>query len=233
MPRTGEGIERIMRKIKILGALLAVLAFSAIAVTSAFATDEWLIATKLVTAPSAAVTTGKWLLLALSFGGFVKTHIVCNGELLGTVNALNASGKGTDTVTEIHNLTLTQLKTITCEVLSGEKGPCSTTLALVTGLHLPWLSELVLKTGDTKPRDLFSSGGTGEPGFEVECTTSTGKFKETCEGNVETEPLTNGATGVEGTINNILSKKCGVESNVGHTTASGETKAAAGLLAFS
>ena len=233
MPRTGEGIERIMRKIKILGALLAVLAFSAIAVTSAFANDEWLVGGKLVTAPTAAVTTGKWLLLALSFGGFVKTHILCNGELLGTVNALNASGRGTDTVTEIHNLTLTQLKKITCEVLSSEKGPCSTTLALVSGIHLPWLSELVLKTGDTKPRDLFSSGGTGAPGFEVECATSTGTFKETCEGNVETEQLANETGGVGGTITNQLSEKCGVSSNVGHTTASGLSSAAAGLLATS
>ena len=221
------------RIIQIFGALLAVLAFSAVAATSAFAGDEWLVGGKVVTTSVGTVSTGKWLFLGLSFGGFVKTHIVCNGELLGTVNALNASGKGTDTVTEIHNLTLTQLKTITCEVLSGEKGPCSTTLALVTGLHLPWLSELVLKTGDTKPRDLFSSGGTGEPGFEVECTTSTGKFKETCEGNVETEQLVNEATGVGGTINNKLSAKCGVAGNVGHITASGGLAAGGGLLATS
>jgi hypothetical protein len=222
-----------MRKIQIFGILLAVLAFSAIAVTSAFANDEWLVGGKLVTAPVSAVATGKWLLLALSFGGFVKTHVVCNGELLGTVNPLNVSGKGTDRITEIHNLGLTQLKTITCEVLSSEKGPCSTTLALFTALHLPWLSELVLQTGDTKPRDLLSSGGTGAPGFELECTTSTGTFKETCEGNVETEQLVNEATGVGGTINNKLSAKCGVAGNVGHITASGGLAAGGGLLATS
>ena len=222
-----------MRKIKILGVLLAVLAFSAIAVTSAFANDEWLIGGKLVTAPSAAVATGSWLLLALSFDGFIKTHVVCNGELLGTVNALNASGKGTDTVTEIHNLSLTQLKTVTCEVLSSEKGACGGTLALFTAIHLPWLSELVLKTGDTKPRDFFSSGGTGAPGFEIECTTGVGKLKETCEGDVETEQLANGAGGVSGTIDNLLSEKCGVSGNVGHFTASAEGRTVGGVLATS
>jgi hypothetical protein len=225
-----------MSKIKILGALLAVLAVGAITVTSAFAADEWLVGGKLIALGGSfpAVTTGKWLLLALSFGGFVKTHVVCNGELLGTVNGLNASGKGTDTVTEIHNLTLTQLKTITCEVLSGEAGPCSTSLALVTALNLPWLSELVLKTGDTTPRDLFSSGGKGEPGFEVSCASGGGTFKETCNGNVETEQLTNEAGGtVGGTINNQLSKTCGGAGNVGHTTASGVVSSTAGTLSTS
>jgi hypothetical protein len=218
------------RIIQIFGALLAVLAFSAVAATSAFAGDEWLVGGKVVTTSVGTVSTGKWLFLGLSFGGFVKTHIVCNGELLGTVDGLNVNGKGTDTITEIHNLALTQLKTITCEVLSGEKGPCSTTLALVTALHLPWSSELVLKTGDTKPRDLFSSGGTGEPGFEFECATSTGKFKETCEGKMETEQLKNeGSGGVGAEINNQLSKRCGSESNVLHITGSEEITVGGGL----
>ncbi|HEV3095308.1 MAG TPA: hypothetical protein VGY30_12470 [Solirubrobacteraceae bacterium] len=213
-----------MRKIKVVGALLLILTFSAIAVTSAFAADEWLVGGNLIVLGGSfpAVTKGTWLLLALSFGGFVKTHIVCNAESLGTVNGLNASGKGTDTVTEIHNLSLTQLKKITCEVLASEKGACSTTLALLTAINLPWLSELVLKTGDTKPRDLFSSGGSGEPGFRIECVTGTGTFEETCEGNVETEQLSNTAKGVSGEIKNLLSSKCGVSGDVGHIYGTGE-----------
>ncbi|HEV3094712.1 MAG TPA: hypothetical protein VGY30_09385 [Solirubrobacteraceae bacterium] len=212
-----------MRKIKILAALFAVLALGAVVASSAFAADEWLVGGNLIVlgGSSPAVTKGTWLLLALSFGGFIQTHIVCNGELLGTVRGLNASGRGTDTVTEIHNLLLTQLKRITCEVLPP-KGPCSTTLAWVTALNLPWLSELVLKTGDTKPRDLFSSGGSGEPGFKVECTTGTGTFEETCEGNVESEQLSNTAKGVSGEFVNQLSKKCGVSGNVGHVYGTGE-----------
>jgi hypothetical protein len=214
-----------MRKIKILAALFAVLALGAVVASSAFAADEWLVGGNLIALGGSfpAVTKGTWLLLALSFGGFVKTHVVCNGELLGTVRGLNASGKGTDTVTEIHNLLLTQLKKITCEVLPSEKGPCSTTLALVEGIHLPWLSELILKTGDTSPRDLFSSGGSGLPGFKVECATSTGTFEETCEGNVETDPLSNTAKGVSGNILNQLSEKCAAGTGtVAHVYGTGE-----------
>ncbi|HEV3095302.1 MAG TPA: hypothetical protein VGY30_12440 [Solirubrobacteraceae bacterium] len=216
-----------MRKIQILGGLFVMLTFSAIATTSAIAADEWLVggSSVAVGAKVAVVTGEKWLLLALGFGGFIKTHIVCNNELLGTVNGLRAGGQGTDTITEVHNLALTQSKKITCEALSGERGPCSTSVASVEEINFPWLSELTLKTGDTTPRDAFSSGGSGAPGFRVECATATGKFEETCEGNLETEQLKNEAGGiVGGEIKNALSSKCAVVSNVAHITTTGTTK---------
>jgi hypothetical protein len=214
-----------MRKLHILGALLAVLATCAAGATSAFAADEWLVNGNLIALGGSfpVVTKGTWLWLALSFGGFTKTHVVCEGELLGTANGLNAAGHGTGTVTEVHNLTLTQLKTVTCEVLSAEKGPCSTSLALVTALNLPWNTELVLKSGDTSPRDLFTSSVSGkEPGFNVSCASGTGTFEESCEGNVETEQLANSGKNVAGEIKNQLTKSCKGFGNVMHIYATGE-----------
>jgi hypothetical protein len=218
-----------MRKMQVLGAVFfAVLAFVTISVASASAA-QWLVGGKAITTAQHAVTEGKWLLLALSFGGFVKTHVTCNGVLLGTV------GPGAkDEVSKVYGLTGESETTINCTVLSAELGACSgSTLALVKAEHLPWATELLEpKAGEFV--DHFKSSGAGLPAFSVECTLSNStKFTELCEGEVLTDALTNEPGGVFGKELNQLSSKCKTAGNVGHVEGEGEVKTLSGTLSVS
>jgi hypothetical protein len=218
-----------MSKIKVLGAaFFAVLAFGAMSAANASA-GEWLLNGAKITTAVHAVTEGTWLLLALGFGGFSVTHVICNGKLLGTV------GPGVkDEVTKVESLS--GATTVDCEVLHSELGICSgSLLALVKAINLPWATELLLPSG-TEIVDHFTSTVAGkEVGFEVECTTGTGgKFKESCEGNVLTKPLSNVTGGVLGEILNALSKSCsGGTGTVGHTYGHGVTTSLSGTLSVS
>lgn len=215
----------------ICAAFFAVLSVGAIAASSALATDEWEVGAKLVgaTESDSTVVEGKWLLLALGFFGTVKIHIECSGKLIGTVGGLNANGKGTDTVTAIEGLS-GEKGTIKCTILSGEAGPCVVSAgALVTGVNLPWKTELFLEAGDTTPRDAFTAS-TGEPGFTLECKESSGStLKETCEGNVKSNQLTNEANGtIKGVIPETNTKKCNNGTNTGHVKGEGILKTLSG-----
>jgi hypothetical protein len=220
-----EGKEtKEMSKVRILGvAFFAVLALGVIAAASASATNEWLVGGKLVglTEKVSVVVEGTWLLLGLSFFGSVKTHVLCNGKLFGTVNGLNTSNRGTDTVTSIEDLR-GHKGTVECEVLSG--GGCVTTKpASVTALNLPYETELL-----TGPKDMFKSTTAGkEPGFKVECTLSNGSStSEECEGVVETGVLTNETIGgtVVGEIPETGSKSCKGFGNEAHVKGTGVIK---------
>jgi hypothetical protein len=218
-----------MRKVQVLcAAFLAALAASAISAASAPAA-QWLVNGAKITTAQHSVTEGKWLLLALAFGGFVKTHVTCNGVLLGTVGPAAA-----DTVTKVYGLKGETETTIDCTVLSTELGACSgSTLALVKAEHLPWASTL------SEPKaneiiDKFESSGAGLPAFSVECTLSNGtKFTELCEGEVLTDALKNNIGGVGGKELNQLSSKCNTAGNVGHTEGEGEAKTLSGTLSVS
>jgi hypothetical protein len=214
-----------MRKITALGiAFFAVLALGAVAAASASATDEWLVGAKLVglSEKISTVTEGKWLLKALSFFGSVVTHIVCSGKLIGTVNGLNPSGKGTDRITAIEGLN-GEKGTINCEILHGELGACTNSLlALVTGLNLPWLTELALPTGAKTPTDKFTSTVSGkETGFKVECELSNKTIAtEECEKNVESSELKSETNGtVTGSIPETEVTKCKGFGATGHINA--------------
>jgi hypothetical protein len=229
-----------MRKIQILGAaFFAVLAFGAIVAASASATDEWLINGNLVGLGEQvhARVLGTWLLLALGFGGISVVHVVCNGVLLGTLNGLNPSGIGTDTITLVENLAGTEKDLIKCKVLHGtgeeELGICSGSLeATVHALHLPWLTKLLLpRSGMATPEDDFSEEGKGKPAFELECTEFLGgKFKETCEANVKTDELKNETNGtILGRLLNQLSEKCNGTGNSAHLYGTGILETLSGL----
>jgi hypothetical protein len=222
-PRMRERETKEMSKVRILGVtFFAVLALGAIAAASASATNEWLVAGKLVglTEKVSVVVEGTWLLLGLSFFGSVQTHILCNGKLFGTVNGLNASGRGTDTQTSIEDLK-GKKGTIECEVLSG--GGCATTKpAFLTALNLPYETELL-----NGPKDMFRSTISGKKnGFKIECTLSNGSSTfEECEGLVETNTLTNSGNGtVTGEIPETNTETCKGFANEAHVKGTGVIK---------
>jgi hypothetical protein len=217
-----------MRKIQILGAaFFAVLAFGAVVAASAWANDEWSVGGSLVGLAQTvgSVVEGKWLLVALGFGGAVETRVECNGKLIGSVNGLNASGIGTDLITNVEGLTAGETK-IKCTIVSG----FCTSNAVVTAEHLSWATKLLLESGATTPKDDFSEDGKGKPAFELECIEGFGgKFKELCEGNVKSEALKNEGTGtVGGKLFNQLSEKCNVSGNVAHLYGTGIIKTLSG-----
>jgi hypothetical protein len=188
-----------MKMTQVLGAVLfAMLVLGMISVESASARDEWLVSSRLVglTEKISIVEEVKALFL-LTRIPFNPAHVVCSYKLLGTVNGLNPNGRGTDTVTKLTNLSNVEMNPVNCEVLHSELGACSgSLLALMAFSRLPWLSELLLRTGDTTPRDMFVSGGSGTPGFLVTCTSSGGtKLEESCEGNFETNQTVDEANG--------------------------------------
>jgi hypothetical protein len=217
-----------MRKITALGvAFFAMLAFGAVVAASASATDEWLVGGKLVglSEKISTVTEGSWLLKSLSFLG--EIHVLCSGKLIGTVNGLNPSGRGTDLISAIEGLK-GEKGTISCEVLHSELGLCSgSLLALVKGANLPWLTELLLPTGAKTPKDMFTSEVSGkEPGFKVECTLGNGSTgTEECEGNVESNELVNESNGtVSGSIPETSVTKCAKFGATSHINGKGIVK---------
>jgi hypothetical protein len=197
-----------MRKTAVFGAVFAaVLAFGVIATSAASATDEWLVGGVLVglAAKVSVVGEGSWLILLENFGAAGLTHVVCSGKLIGTVNGLNPSGRGTDTITAFEGLN-GEKGTVNCEVLHTQAGPCTgSLLALVSPMNLAWLTELLLVSGDVTPSDMFASGGRGTPGYRVECTLTNGTLAVAeCEGIPETEQLKNETNG---TVTGVVAEK--------------------------
>ena len=177
-----------MRNLRVLGvALFALFAFGAIAATAAFAEDEWLVEGAAINAPTRSESEGSIVLRNFEKAGLtpVLTEILCTGIFVGTVGGA-APNKGADTVTEVQtagsvkvgtdNATLTGTPLI-CNVITDGGSIIGCTagegLAELWPANLPWKSEIDL-TVTGMPLDLFSSGGTGEPGYEVECLSLAG-----------------------------------------------------------
>jgi hypothetical protein len=178
-----------MRKIQILGAFIAVLAFSALAVASASAT-LWLVNSKsLVGTEKVAASSHGLLLLHLLkiplLGGGGQVLVDCTGLFHGTV------GPGAeDEITEVLGLALSEKNIIKCKVQSSTNTICVTgNEVTVQALHLPWKTLLVLEGNLTW--DNFTGTG-GETGYESECK----GLKPVCNQNERShfdENLANGA----------------------------------------
>jgi hypothetical protein len=192
-------------------ALFAVLAFGAVVAASASATDEWLVGGKLIglSEKISVVEEVRWLWRLLnSLGSY---HVMCSYKVIGTLNGLNPSGRGTDTVTAFEGLK-GEKGTYNCEILHAELGLCSgSLLVLVKALNLPWLTELILPTGAKKPEDAVTSTIAGrEPGFAVECELSNKTIAtEECEGKDTSNELVDESNGtVDGSIPETEDTKC-------------------------
>jgi hypothetical protein len=150
-----------MRKFKILGAFVAVLAFSALTVASASAT-LWLIGGKSLTVRTLVDTHGE---LALHHtGGLAGTFtILCSDLAHGFVGPA-----AKDEVTSILGLK-GELNKITCLVHTGNVLCAAGTLILMTTTHLPLLTELKLVGTETVDE---TKGTGGETGFSTECNST-------------------------------------------------------------
>jgi hypothetical protein len=176
-----------MRKIQTITlALVAVLAFSAVAAASASAAKpEWLIAGKALIAKEPSATKGKVKLVHT--GGITgSTTVECDGEFTGTIGP----GKE-DTITAATDLT--GKSPVDCTVLVGNAFFCAAgSLALVTAIHLPWKTELLEPVAGEIRDDILNSGA-GEPGYKVVCNGVTVE----CEGKTSSKFVKNVATGAE------------------------------------
>jgi hypothetical protein len=213
-----------MRKVKALGAVCVVaLAFGAVSASNVLAVG-WLLNGAAIVTNVPFHGEGRWLLLGLSLFGFVKTHFVCSVKISGTVGP-GAAGQ----ITKIEGLK-GETGAITCENLHGELGGCSgSLLGLHTFKHLPWNMKL-----ETGIKDTLESSGSGEPAASIECTLSGGsKSTKECEGNITSNNLINGASGVEAEVSNVLSKPCRTSGTVFHWFFSWLFSSSSGTLSVS
>jgi len=146
------------KKFQILGAFVAVLAFSALTVASASAT-LWLMGGKSLTVKTLVDTHGE--LAWHHTGGLGGTLVLlCSFLLHGFV------GPGAkDEVTDILGLN-GELNKLTCLVHTGNSLCPAGTLILMTAVRLPWLTELKLVGTETVDE---MKGTGGETGFSTEC----------------------------------------------------------------
>jgi len=163
-----------MKKLQVVVlALLGVLAVSAMAATAAFAElAEWL-ANGIAAAGQASKITGELLLEDNKAPIVGKAAVLCNGIILGTVEA-----NGADKATEILNLKeekITELGGALPLLGEGAGSDCVTETSCAEGsssspievwpIGLPWTTELVKEGG--KWFDLTSSAK--EVGYELLC----------------------------------------------------------------
>lgn len=172
-----------MKKIHLIGlAAIAVLAFSALAVASASATTlVWLANGKKIEEALKSETVGEIELFNLETAVGTKATVLCSGTFMGTVgpggedlitSVLTLASEGSVEITLAAPLT-------TCTNVEGCSKP------QVAPVNLPWLTELELmepKTGEVLFLDIITSGGAGEPGWEIMCEPLGILFEETCTG---------------------------------------------------
>lgn len=179
-----------MLRIQIIGlALVAACVMSAASVASASA-HEWLIGGASIVSPVTVHTLGL-LLLTDDSAPLGATEVHCHGSETGTV------GPGA----------LDLIKSITAELLgTNDLIPCnlvkaggckSGTIAKALALNLPWHTELYLD-GSGHLRDMITSDGNGEPGWDVTCENIIGgKTTDACNAPLgSTGLLTNISGGV-------------------------------------
>jgi hypothetical protein len=158
-----------MRKFKILGVFVAVLAFSALAVASAGAT-QWLSGGEPITKAISAPSHGT-IILVHEKGSLGKAKIRCSGLFLGTV------GPGAeDSITLAESLTGEKDLIGNCETIEGF---CFG--AVIHPVGLPWDTKLLLVGSPVKTVDDILNAGyivLCSFGVQVECTgTSQTEFK--------------------------------------------------------
>lgn len=150
-----------MRKIQILGAFIAVLAFSAVAVASASAI-EWLIGGKAVTVETSVKSQGT-LTLKHTGGLTGEYEVECDGRFIGTVGP-----KAADLTTLVEGLNTGEVDKVICKFSKATKECGNAGEAVeVKPLHLPWKTELLESGG--KKYDHFISTSGKEPGYEFKC----------------------------------------------------------------
>jgi hypothetical protein len=189
-------------------ALLAVLAFSAMAVASSapaavvFLLAFWLVGGINVVATTLVLTEGELLFINL-LAPIVDAPaaILCSGKFDGFIGPNSA-----DDTTEL--LTLGAVA-VNLTALAGTSLSCTLDELCETGskvwaVHLPWLTELELweEGASSGFVDLILPNGNGNPGWYVECKTALATISEECTTPEGVAEQVNVAGGVE----NVLSE---------------------------
>jgi hypothetical protein len=227
-----------MRKIQILGLLVGVFAFAAIAAASATAAPEWLVnggmASKVAATDSGSIEvedTG------------AKTSIECNGVLVGTVGP-GAAGEIT-LVEDLEAKDVTKANEgnattgwLDCKIVT--KGICEEArgaLVKVFPLHLPWITTLALNANATSGFVDNISNSESNPGYEVKCHVIGIEAGDTCSGDTGGE-VANGTSDVTGTFsaNELITPRasCTVGgAKTAKSTGTGLAESSSGTLSIS
>ena len=181
-------------------ALVAVLAFSALASSSAFAVSKYLLNGAQITTTIPTVTEGELLLEDTAATG--KPDILCMGSFDGTIGPPEGTK---DQITEVLNLekVLVAGELANSDLIANcetDNGTCTNPVD-VEAVNLPWNTEVMLTPGG-KFSDLLVSSGNGEPGWRVDCNSIIGLISDTCtgEGNASAELTNIAGGGVLGTF---------------------------------
>jgi hypothetical protein len=184
----------------VFAALVAVVAISAVAASSAFASPEWYVKkAKVFAKVTSSVNvhgTDTWEFVETKYekkvGIPATLSISCTGEGEGTIKA---GGDGT----------ISHLGESSCKPGKTSGNQCKESVK-VAGVDLPWKTELY-KEGSTI-RDRIVSGGDGTPGMELVCKTGLfGEFTAFCSINTNTL-MTNNVSGglVEAELEKVSNK---------------------------
>jgi hypothetical protein len=149
-------------------AVVAILAFSAVAAGSASA-HEWLLGSSPVTAATSVKTAPKLTLVWTNSEGLIGAEINCKMSEKYTVNT---GGKGS----------ITELGLTNCSLTDGSY-ECESELKSVKVMNFPWSTQIVELHGEVVPlwNELLS--GTGRPGFQWECLSFGINNPFKCEGS--------------------------------------------------
>jgi hypothetical protein len=169
--------------IKLAAALIAVLALSAIACSSAFAEyegGEWALSGTILEETIAIKGKSASVKLEDTKEGAVECKTSGEGKV-------GAEGKG-----EITAMTYSECKTIKS---------CEAGTITVKAVHLPWKVQLAFPE-ETTDRANISSGGSGAPGLDLECKVFGIKVNDECTGETSVNAET-----VTGGVNTIFDSK--------------------------
>src|SRR6202046_1668013 len=194
------------------GALIAVFAFSAMAVASVASAvivtllAEWLLGGNAVEASLAVETVGELLLEDKRATLGIKAMVLCSGILVGTIGP-----NGEDVVTELLTLAKAAVSKVqlsgTALLCSGQEG-CNTGTANdeMWAVNLPWttLLELVEEGGGIFFADLIVPSAAGNIGWYVQCATALGTADDECTAERGAEEATNGTSGVLGEFTEVF-----------------------------
>jgi hypothetical protein len=181
-----------MLRIQMIGlAIMAALAMSAVAASSASAAHLWLIGGKLVASEVKIHSLGLLLLTDHTAPlGAVQIH--CHGFDAGTVGP-----HALDLVTSVTTTLLGTNDKITCTY--DKQGGCESSPApLALAVNLPWHTELYLV--GTEVRDMIVSSGAGSPGWKVTCKTFLGTVTDECTVPLGSTGLVNEPTATMGVL---------------------------------
>jgi hypothetical protein len=198
--------------------LLAVLAFSAMAVASSasaavvFLLALWLVGGNNVVATTLVLAEGELLLQNL-LAPIVDApaSVLCSGKLDGFVGPNSA-----DDITELLTLgaVAVNLTALAGTALSCTGDELCQTGSQVWAVHLPWLTELELweEGASSGFVDLILPNGNGNPGWYVECKTALATISEECTTPEGVASQVNVAGGVESVFSEAFNILMGVKN---------------------